>query len=335
MRATKFQHGHQQPAQQCSDQPLAQSVFNGDARLRELEHLAETARKVRDQAAAELTRTGGTHHIARDRIAAAERMLAKAKKEMAELRTKMGPVQPPPKPQQAPKQSADFELAVLLGHSKASFNRDQTAATTLEMQPAQPRPKSKSSTATTRADRRKLSKSTARYSAQPSAAWRAMAFGLFIVLGVGLGATATFFMLTSNSVPEAAEKVREGASQAVAKIKTVVPDDILEVATSVTTATVSMPKTAETTAVEDVDPTPAAVTPAPKTGLIDPSWSRSLEAQEKRVRQDAEQRLKEQLAVLESTPPAQSELAAERYSQSSAVTPSEVAPAPAAVVDLH
>lgn len=111
------------PAQNASTR-LATSVFKGEARLRELEHLADTARKIRDQAAAELTRgVGSTHHIARERIAVAERMLRKTQLEMTELRQQLA------KPHSAASVTADtnpskdMELAILLGHNRGRFSQ--------------------------------------------------------------------------------------------------------------------------------------------------------------------------------------------------------------------
>ena len=213
MHASKYTVQSQDPQTGSGNRPLAGSVFSGEARLRELEHLAETARKVRDQAAAELTRSGSTHHIARDRIAAAERMLRKTQQEIAELRAQLGPAAQPaavPSPQQN-----DFELAMLLGHSKARFNQADPSRPSLELQ-------QDSSTRGVKGtgSRNKAARSKGATGSHGSS-WRTLVFGLLLGVGIGGGAIGSYAAVTSSSIGEV---VQEGATQIVTKLRNLWPE---------------------------------------------------------------------------------------------------------------
>lgn len=203
------------------ERPLAESVFSGEARLRELEHLAETARKVRDQAAAELTRSGSTHHIARDRIAAAERMLRKTQQEITELRARLGPVTRPaaPAPQANPR---DFELAVLLGHSKARFNRGEATQNSLQIQQDNGgRPAASHG----RTGVKRPAGSTARRSAgSPNASLgRTLVFSILVAFGVSVGAIGTYAVVNTGSLAEATQLVREQGQQLLTRLRSLMP----------------------------------------------------------------------------------------------------------------
>lgn len=218
MSSTTSQH---QPtaAPRGGDQPLAPSAFNGETRLRELEHLAETARRVRDQAMAELARQGSAHHIARDRIAAAERMLQKTGKEMAELRARLAAT-PPPTPASQPAASVqDFELAVLLGHSKTRFNRDGQATRSFQLE--QDKSTSRGTPAPTRTDTRTAAAASARPAAgrrgaAPTARGHGLALGLLATLGVGLVAFGAYMLGGADAAPQAIH-------QTIGKIKNLIP----------------------------------------------------------------------------------------------------------------
>lgn len=205
MHATHYQH-IQTPAARDTrgDTPLAQSVFSGEARLRELEHLAETARKVRDQAAGELTRNNGsTHHIARDRMAAAERMLRKTQQEIAELRQQLGNSTPAAASQSAA-QPKDFELAVMLGHSRARFNLETSPQLTLQEQHFSRRNRDEG-----RAPKR---------AAQTASTWRTLTFGLLFTAGIGIGTLAAYGYISTGTIDGAAQAVREGTTHVVDRL---------------------------------------------------------------------------------------------------------------------
>lgn len=134
MNASMNEHPYAAQPQR-DERPLAQSVFSGEARLRELEHLADTARKIRDQAAAELTRgSGAAHHIARERISIAERMLRKTQLEIAELRDQLNTPSGIRNTTPASTTAKDNELAILLGHSTGRFNQVGGAHAPLSLQ---------------------------------------------------------------------------------------------------------------------------------------------------------------------------------------------------------
>lgn len=134
MNASKNEYPHA-PQPHGDASPLAQSSFSGLARLRELEHLADTARKIRDQAAAELTRgSGAAHHIARERISIAERMLRKTRLEITELRTQLSESGVSGNTTTPVTSARDNELAILLGYSKGRFNQVGGEHAPLELQ---------------------------------------------------------------------------------------------------------------------------------------------------------------------------------------------------------
>lgn len=198
MPSTILQH-RSSPAPRGNSQPLAPSAFSGETRLRELEHLAETARRVRDQAAAELARQGSAHHIARDRIAAAERMLQKAEKEIAELRAEL---ETAPSPASEPATSVqDFELAVLLGHSRARLNRAGQASSSFQLEQdksASPRVRTAA-----RTDSRTVRPATARHGAAPATRGHGLALGLLAALGVGLVIFGVYVLNGADAAPQA------------------------------------------------------------------------------------------------------------------------------------
>lgn len=205
MHAKNYQPMHTPTSHdQTTDRPLAQSALTGQARLIELEHLAETARKVRDQAASELTRNNGdTHHVARERMAAAERMLRKAQQEIAELRSQ----QNTPGTASVPvDQRKDFELAVLLGHSKARFNLESSPQLTLQEQQAPRR-------------QREEQRPDSRRNARNTSGWRSLTFAALVVAGIGIGAMATAGYLSTGTLDGAAQAVRDGTSQMVDRLR--------------------------------------------------------------------------------------------------------------------
>lgn len=257
-----------QPQSGDTERPLATSAFKGQARLRELEHLAETARKVRDQAASELTRSGSTHHIARDRIGAAERMLRKTHQEIAELRAQLGPELNPtaaPKPQ-------DFELAMMLGHSKASFNRDEAGQMAYEIQQGAPVCSAKK-TATV--------KPAIRSGKHPRSAWRSLTFAVLISFGAGLGAAGTYVLATTGSLTEASQVVRDGTLQLVERLRNLIP-------------TLSLPAGATSSVIT----ANATNSDAPAPSVTETSLT-AQQVQELQARAAAEQRLARQIASLE------------------------------------
>lgn len=202
-----------QSQNQSGERPLAPSAFSGAARLRELEHLADTARKVRDQAAAELTRgSGATHHVARERVAVAERTLRKAQQEIAELRARLNPSGTGAA--QIAITAQDFELAVLLGHNKGRFNQVGDAHAPLELQ--QEVMFGRQAMAAANAPSRDVSKSG-------GAGKRAWAFSLLLVAGLGLGAFGTYAMFGRGAMADATQVVRDGTTQLIIRLRALLP----------------------------------------------------------------------------------------------------------------
>ncbi len=221
MCASIYEHKpRQSPQTQGGERPLATSVFSGEARLRELEHLADTARKVRDQAPAELTRgSGAAHHIARERIAAAERMLRKAQQEMVELRAQLAqPVTGTGAPETTIT-SQDFELAVLLGHNKGRFNQVGGAHAPLELE--QDIAHGRQVVGTSKAGaRHPQTNATSKSSMAGKRTWT---FSLLLVVGLGLGAFGTYAMLNHSVMTDATQLVRDGTVQLIIRLRTLLP----------------------------------------------------------------------------------------------------------------
>ena len=220
MSASIYDHKPQPSTPVQSDnRPLAQSVFKGQARLRELEHLADTARKVRDQAAAELTRgSGATHHIARDRIGAAERMLRKSQKEITELRAQLAIPGNPVNTGAAMASTIapqDIELAIMLGHNKGRFNQVGGEHAPLELQ-QEARLGGSRITATTQTRRDGQDSGTTRDRSHK-------AVSLVLLIGLAIGALGTAAMLNHKFVDKAAQIVREGTEQLFMRIYTLLP----------------------------------------------------------------------------------------------------------------
>lgn len=268
-----------QPQSGGAERPLATSAFNGQARLRELEHLAETARKVRDQAASELTRGGSTHHIARDRISAAERMLAKTQKEIAELRAQLGPSVNPTSVQ-SPKPK-DFELAMMLGHSKASFNRDEAGQIAYEIQQDGPT-RNAQKPAGKNAPRKTQHNHTNKASRSP---WRSLSFAVLLSIGTGLGAAGTYLLSTTASLSEASQVLRTETLQLVNRVRALIPVMTLSINPSNPAHAANDSQQAPTfTAAKTVTPTKTAQ-----------------QTQELQARSAAEQRLARQTGSLEKS----------------------------------
>lgn len=267
-----------QPQSGGTERPLATSAFKGQARLRELEHLAETARKVRDQAASELTRGGSTHHIARDRISAAERMLTKTQKEIAELRAQLGQSANPRTIAQSPKPK-DFELAMMLGHSKASFNRDEAGQTAYEIQqdgPARYSHKTAGTGTARKTVHSRITKAT-------GSAWRNLSFAVLLSIGAGLGAAGTYLLATTGSLSEASQVLRTETLQLVDRVRTLIP---------VMTLPINKDRPALTLH-DNTDPTAFAA------AVAIPPMSSPQKTQEQQARAAAEQRLARQTASVE------------------------------------
>ncbi len=208
-------YDHKSPSStpvQGDNGPLAQSAFKGESRLRELEQLADTARKVRDQAAAELTRgSGATHHIARDRIGAAERMLRKSQREITELRAQLAIPSIADATLARTIAPQDLELAIMLGHTKGRFNQVGGEHAPLALQQE------------ARLVGQTHRHSQANWVSDTAKARSHMVVSLVLLIGLVIGALGTLAMLNHKFVDEAAQIVREGTEQLFNRIYTLLP----------------------------------------------------------------------------------------------------------------
>lgn len=198
---------------------IAPSAATGADRVRELEHLLETARKVRDQADAELASTSAMNEAARKRIEAARRMEQKVEAELRRMRLETArregrKVWAPgdPLPTETPARSTDFEVALLTGSPRPRLRRDPSESDLRlaedEPRPAPPpraaTPRGKSGRRTPHDRRRAAAAAPAR---RRGSALRSLAIAVIVTLGVGLGAAATVMLLQPQLLDRALASV--------------------------------------------------------------------------------------------------------------------------------
>ena len=182
---------------------IAPSAATGADRVRELEHLLETARKVRDQADAELASTSAMNEAARKRIEAARRMEQKVEAELRRMRLETArregrKVWAPgdPLPSETPAARSDFEVTLLTGTPRVRLRRDPSESD-LRLAEDEPRRAPPRRAARTRAQARPGSRQPRPAARAPrgGGALRSLAIGIIVTLGVGLGAAVTLVLL--------------------------------------------------------------------------------------------------------------------------------------------
>ncbi|WJW76094.1 hypothetical protein QVG61_03095 [Thiohalobacter sp. IOR34] len=281
------------------DAPLAEGTARGEARLRELEHLLETARQVREQAAQEIQLSSSTHQAAQQRIAAAERMERKAAQELERLRLELtrrelrerrcwSPGDPlPPPPAGRPQGTAtDFEIALLTGSPRPRIG---TGRADFELASADPAP------STAAADQRSAPNRPKPAAPRHSGRGRSLLIALIVATGAGLGAATTYFTAKS---PEIRQRLTELPVQA---------GDwgrgwLQRMSAVTTTATETASATAPATPLQPAPRQTAA--PAPDPAELQ-AWRRAIAAEEQRLKAAAIRRLEQRLTALErSAPPA-------------------------------
>ncbi|WP_297528455.1 hypothetical protein [Thiohalobacter sp.] len=273
---------------------IAPSAATGADRVRELEHLLETARKVRDQADAELTSTRFMNEAARKRIEAARRMEQKVEAELRRLRLETARregrnVWAPgdPLPTETPASDTDFEVALLTGSPRPRLRRDPSESD-LRLAEDAPRPAPPPQAAAPQG----RSRSSTRHDRQrPAAAaparrrgstLRSLAIAVIVALGIGVGAAATLVLLQ----PQLVDRALAG-----------IPLNHLLPGGKATPATPAAPKAT-------TPPSPGnagqdkATNKAPSA-----SWRSRVAAEEMRLRRAAEQRYQARLRSRRAAPP--------------------------------
>lgn len=215
------------PDQDQDSRPLADTGSSGIERLRELEKLLSTARRVRKLAEAEISQ-GKNLEQARHRFDAANRMQRKVERELLRLRSELASQHPevnqvwtpgdpvgrkpsaarrpagaeaenPSRPQPAP---GDFELSVMLGKNRARWNQPGTTAFDLQQEQSSaspPRTASRPAAAAARPRPAQPAPTPARTPAehQTEKKSRAGLVAAFVIVGVLAGAGITFALTSS------------------------------------------------------------------------------------------------------------------------------------------
>jgi len=274
---------------------IAPSAATGADRVRELEHLLETARKVRDQADAELASTSAMNEAARKRIEAARRMEQKVEAELRRMRLETArregrKVWAPgdPLPTEAPARDTDFEVALLTGSPRPRLRRDPSESD-LRIAEDEPRPTPPRAAAPqgqpgkrTRHDRRRPA--AAAPARRRGSALRSLAIAVIVTLGVGLGAAATVVLLQ----PQLLDRVLAS-----------VPLNGLLPGGEVNPKAPAAPKTMTPSAPDDAGQD-KATNRAPSA-----SWRSRVAAEELRLRQAAERQYQARLRSRSTAPQAQ------------------------------
>lgn len=194
---------------------LAETPFSGKARLRELEQLAKTARRVRDDAEMELADSRTSRAIAEQRISTCERTIRKAEEEMAELRAELYHSENLDSDGNDYKSAEDFELAVLLGKAARDEEPTEKDIAALELNPL-PKPEQRR-----RPQRGKPApfRSIPRDSHNPkSAKTRRIGFMLLIATGALIGASLTYTALKSPSIQENVKAIAADPGQLIKQV---------------------------------------------------------------------------------------------------------------------
>ena len=289
-----------QPGQETSPdrEKLAETPFSGNARLRELQQLANTARRVREDAERELADSRTSRAIAEQRISTCERTIRKAEEEMAEIRADLYHREHLGDDASDFKSSEDFELAVLLGKTARHEERSEQNTAALELsplpklekqrQPQQPKPVP--------------FRSVARDIHNPKGGnTRRIGFILLVTASAVVGASITYTALKSPAIQKNVAAIATDPGQLIEEVKKAVTKPAiapaLENKTHETEPSATEPPVApapETTANSAQDTPPATrETVQPRTGTQpDLFQQRAVEEQRARVMKEAEANLK-------------------------------------------
>lgn len=178
---------------------LAETPFTGEARLHELEQLAKTARRVREDAERELADSRTSRAIAEQRISTCERTIRKAEEEMAEIRADLYHRQHLDREASDFQSAEDFELAVLLGKATRHEKASEQDIADLELSPLPKPEKRRPPTHAKPAPFRSVPRANHKPKHGNS---RRIGFPLLVTAGVVIGASATYTALKSPTIQE-------------------------------------------------------------------------------------------------------------------------------------
>jgi hypothetical protein len=110
---------------------------------------------------------------------------------------------------------------VLLGHSKARFNREDAAHSSLQLQQDSGPRAGKTATPRTKPVPKRAPASASQRST--GSAGRTLIFSILVTFGVGLGAVGTYAIAKTGSIAEATQLVREQGQQLIERLWALVP----------------------------------------------------------------------------------------------------------------
>lgn len=195
---------------------LAETPFSGKARLRELEQLAKTARRVREDAERELADSRTSRAIAEQRIATCERTIRRAEEEMAEIRADLYQGEHLDGDESDFKSSEDFELAVLLGKTARREELSEREIADLELSPL---PKSEQRRQPQQS-RPAPFRSVPRRGQNPnSGPTRRIGFMLLVTAGALLGASITYTALKSPAIQKNVAAIASDPGQLIEEVR--------------------------------------------------------------------------------------------------------------------
>lgn len=196
---------------------LAETPFSGKARLRELEQLAKTARRVREDAERELANSSTSRAIAEQRISTCDRTIRKAEEEMAELRAELYHREQLDGEDSDFSSAEDFELAVLLGKSTREEpvpeeKSDDLALSPIPKQERRPAPEKRQHVPF---------RSVPRDSHSPKRDTRTRRTGFMLLVTVGaiIGASITYTLLQSPSIQDNVAAIATDPGQLLEEVK--------------------------------------------------------------------------------------------------------------------
>ncbi len=260
------------------DSELVQSGAKGEARLRELERLIQTAAQVQAQAEAELSQTTASQSVAQQRKAAADSVRRKAEAEMAKLRNELARQAARTKQVWSPgdpikEKRPDFEISTLTGSaSRGRFSDSAFRDSELELDDDNAKMNSRINS-TGGSGRKKSKRKSVAYH-QPKRSKRGWAIAILMLLGISAGAAFTWMSVQN---PDAISNKITAISD---RVSSLIP--VGEEATS------PSPQTGETLAQPAAEEVAEAKAQATRQqAQAEAAWQQAIALQEQRVRDKA------------------------------------------------
>lgn len=275
------------------DSELAQSSATGEARLRELERLIQTAAEVQAQAEAELNQTTASQSVAQQRKAAADSVRRKAEAEMAKLRSELArqaeqqkQVWSPGDPVQA---KSDFEVTTLTGSvRRGRFSDSAFLDSDLALNDEDKQLNARINSSSGRTAKGQQRRAAPAGYKQPRRSKRGWVMALLLIVGISAGGAATWIGVQN---PDGIKQQINSLSERVTQL---MPVSGAADAQQDEKAASALPPaaTAQPTAAAPAKPAKTAEQRARERA----AWQQAIVLQELRVRDAAENRFKQRLA---------------------------------------